>query len=153
MSDHCHIVCPHCAATNRVQAGRDPRAAKCGGCRQPLFDGYPAEVDVAALERHLRVDDVPVLLDVWAPWCGPCRNMAPMFARAAQVLEPDFRLLKLNADTAPETCARLGVQGIPALFLFRRGEVAARTAGAIQTDAIVAWARRQATEAITSTGR
>ena len=75
--------------------------------------------------------------------------MAPMFARAAQVLEPDFRLLKLNADTAPEICARLGVQGIPALFLFRRGEVAARTAGAMQPDAIVAWARRAAPEATT----
>jgi len=118
-----------------------------------LFDGHPAEVDAATLDRHLRSDDIPVLLDVWAPWCGPCRAMTPAFARAAQELEPDFRLLKLNADTAPDVTARLGVQGIPALFLFDHGAITARTSGAMDTKTIVAWARRHATDLVTEAGR
>ncbi len=145
MSETFRLVCPHCAVINRVAVARDPRAAKCGACKQPLFAAHPTEVDSASLERHLRAD-LPVLLDVWAPWCGPCRAMAPAFARAAQVLEPEIRLLKLNADSAPEFCAQLGVQGIPALFLFQAGRVIARTTGAMDANAIVAWARRRAME-------
>jgi len=153
MSKTRHIVCPHCIATNRIPVERDASDAKCGGCHRALFDGHPAEVDAATLDRHLRSDDIPVLLDVWAPWCGPCRAMTPAFARAAQELEPDFRLLKLNADTAPDVTARLGVQGIPALFLFDHGAITARTSGAMDTKTIVAWARRHATDLVTEAGR
>ena len=153
MPDANHIVCPHCVATNRLPPERDPLGAKCGACHAPLFTGHPTDVDSAVLDRHLRGNDIPMLLDVWAPWCGPCRGMAPMFARAAQLLEPDFRLLKLNADTAPEVTSRLGVRGIPALFLFHRGQIVARMEGATDTNTIVAWARRHATDATTVTGR
>lgn len=136
------IVCPHCQAINRVPVARAAQAAHCGACHATLFAGQPIDVDEAALEKHLRGNDIPVLLDVWAPWCGPCRGMAPHFARAATMLEPQVRLLKLNADTAPQTMARLQIQGIPAMFLFRSGEVLARTAGARDANAIVSWVRQ-----------
>ncbi len=136
-----HIVCPHCQALNRVPADRPAGAARCGACRAALFTGTPAEVDAAGFARHADKNDIPVLVDVWAPWCGPCRTMAPHFARAAGLLEPGMRLLKLNADTAPELAGRLGVQGIPALLLIELGEVVARTAGAMEAARIAAWAR------------
>ena len=136
------IVCPACTAVNRVPADRPATAARCGGCKAPLFTAHPAEVDEAGLDKHLRSGSIPILLDVWAPWCGPCRSMAPQFERAAAILEPDVRLLKLNADTAQATCARLGVRGIPALFLFRNGEPVAQSAGAMGADAIVQWTRQ-----------
>jgi thioredoxin 2 len=136
-----HIVCPHCAALNRVPAERQANAARCGACHEALFDAHPAAVDEAGFEHHLRANDIPVLLDVWAPWCGPCRTMAPAFERAAATLEPDVRLLKLNADEAPNVSARLGVRGIPALYLFRGNNVVAQAAGAMNADAIVRWTR------------
>ena len=135
------IVCPFCRAVNRVPTDRPASAARCGGCHEALFSGRPAEVNEADLDRHLRSDSIPILLDVWAPWCGPCRTMAPQFAKAAETLEPGVRLLKLNADEAQATCGRLGVRGIPALFLFRHGKPIAQSAGAMGAEAIVKWAR------------
>jgi thioredoxin 2 len=141
MSNLAHIVCPQCGTVNRLPAGRAADAAKCGSCHRALFDGHPGPVDEAGFERHLRSNSIPVLLDVWAPWCGPCRSMAPAFERAASVLEPQVRLLKLNADEAPNVSSRLGVRGIPAMFLFQGGTTVARTAGAMPADAIVRWTR------------
>lgn len=141
MADPRHIVCPHCGAINRVPVSRPAAAAACGSCHRRLFEGRPVEVDAAGFDRHVSAGDIPVLVDIWAPWCGPCRAMAPMFERAAATLEPDMRLLKLNADTAPEITARLGVRGIPALFLMRQGRVLAQTAGAADAATIIRWAR------------
>lgn len=141
MHDVTRIVCPHCGAVNRVPPDRDASIAKCGGCHEKLFGGHPAETDAAGLERHLRSGDIPVLLDVWAPWCGPCRVMAPMFERAASVLEPAVRLLKLNADTAPELMSRYGIQGIPTLMLFDRGRLVDKQAGVMDAAGIAKWAR------------
>lgn len=135
------LVCPGCGTLNRVPAQRLALQAKCGSCHHALFEQHPTEVDEAGFERHVRSNDIPVLLDVWAPWCGPCRTMGPQFDRAASLLEPDVRLLKLNADKAPNVSARLGVRGIPAMFLLNRGAVVAQTAGAMNVDAIVRWAR------------
>jgi thioredoxin 2 len=135
------IVCPACKALNRVPTDRPAAAALCGACHGHLFNAQPTQVNEADFDRHLRSDSIPVLVDVWAPWCGPCRTMAPQFERAAAALEPSVRLLKLNADEAPNVCARLGVRGIPALFLFRNGQPAAQSAGAMNAEAIVQWTR------------
>ncbi|MGA3000960.1 MAG: thioredoxin domain-containing protein [Acetobacteraceae bacterium] len=143
MANDAQIVCPVCGKVNRVPAGSPAEAARCGSCHKGLFAAHPAEVDEATLDRHVRLNSIPVLVDVWAPWCGPCRMMAPAFERAASTLEPAVRLLKLNADNAQATCARLGVRGIPAMFLFRNGNVVGQSSGAMNADAIVRWARSQ----------
>lgn len=133
------IVCPACNALNRVPAGRPTADARCGACHTKLFTAQPTQVSEADFDRHLRSDTIPVLLDVWAPWCGPCHTMGPQFERAAAVLEPHVRLLKLNVDEAPNVSTRLGVRGIPALFLFRDGKPIAHSAGAMDADSIVRW--------------
>ena len=134
-------VCPACGTGNRIAAGHDSGAAKCGKCGAKIFSGKPLDVDDAQLQQHLRLTKGAVLLDVWAPWCGPCRMMAPHFAEAARQLEPEVRFLKLNADETSSGGA-LGVRGIPALILFYNGKEIARQAGAMTADALVAWTRQ-----------
>lgn len=136
-----HIVCTACGTVNAAALDRDPAEAKCGRCAAPLFSGKPAAVDAEVFTRQSERSDVPVLVDVWAPWCGPCRQMAPYFERAAQELEPHVRLLKLNADEAPDVCRRFGIGGIPALLLLHRGRLVAETAGVMTTERIVQWTR------------
>jgi thioredoxin 2 len=133
------IVCGHCGKINRLPIERDPDAARCGSCHQPMFSGHPIEVDEAGFGRHVANSDIPVLIDFWAPWCGPCRSMAPMFERAAKALEPRIRLLKLNADTAPSVSSRLGISGIPTLLLMQGGREVSRISGAMDTQKIVGW--------------
>jgi thioredoxin 2 len=142
MASFRHAVCPHCAAINRVPLDKPAREGRCGACHKPLFEGYAVAVDGAAFIRHRDHNDIAMLVDVWAPWCGPCRAMAPMFDRAAAELEPEVRLLKINADEERQISAELGVSSIPALFLIQGGRVVARTTGAMDTRRIVAWARR-----------
>jgi len=133
-------VCPFCGAANRSPPDRDPLRAKCGRCKASLFNGQPVDVDGKAFQAHRRSTiGAAVLVDVWAPWCGPCRTMGPQFAAATATLEPDVRLLKLNADQEGSVTAELGVSGIPALILFRDGQVVARQAGAMTANQIVAW--------------
>jgi thioredoxin 2 len=141
MSQSKHVVCPACGAINRVPTDRSADAANCGSCKAKLFAGGPVEVDEAAFDRHVARNDIPVLVDVWAPWCGPCRSMAPEFERAAGLLAPDVRLLKPNADEQPSVAARYGVQGIPALLLFKDGRLRAQTAGAMNATRLVDWTR------------
>lgn len=137
------LVCPACSATNRIPPDKDAAAAKCGRCAQKLFTGQPVEVTSAQLDLHRRsTKGAALLLDVWAPWCGPCRSMAPQFSAAAGRLEPDIRLLKLNSDAYPEAAAALGVTGIPALFLIADGRLIARKAGLMNAGQITAWARQ-----------
>lgn len=135
------VLCPQCRAVNRLPADRPAEKAKCGSCHQPLFTGAPIAVDEAGFNEHLRQNEIPVLVDMWAPWCGPCRMMAPMFAQAALSLEPEMRLLKLNVDEAQQTAGSLGVRGIPALLLFRRGRALGLSAGVKNTETIIRWAR------------
>jgi thioredoxin 2 len=139
MSGSVQIVCGCCGQINRLPGGRPLTAARCGSCHQPIFSGHPIEVDEAGFSRHSAHSDIPLLVDVWAPWCGPCRAMAPMFERAAKQLEPKVRLLKLNADSTPAASSRLGISGIPTLLLMQGGREIARTSGAMDARAIVAW--------------
>jgi thioredoxin 2 len=135
------VVCGHCGQINRLLADRPATAAHCGSCHKPLFGGHPIEVDEQGFGRQLANSDIPILVDVWAPWCGPCRAMAPMFERAAKELEPNVRLLKLNSDKAREVSSRLRITGIPTLLLMRGGREISRSSGAMDARSIVAWTK------------
>lgn len=136
-----HVVCPYCAAVNRLAASHAAGSARCGACKRRLFDGRPVEANAEMFVRQTSRSDIPVLVDVWAPWCGPCRMMAPAFAEAAKILEPGTRAVKLNSEEHQEVAAKLGIRGIPTLLLFRGGRELARTSGAMNTQQIVDWTR------------
>lgn len=135
------IVCTACGATNRLPPQRDAREARCGKCRAALFSAHPADVDGAMFRRQIDRNSIPVLVDVWAPWCGPCRMMAPAYEAAAARLEPGMRLLKLDSEAHPAIAARLGIRGIPTLLLYRGGRELARQSGAMTAPQIIDWAR------------
>lgn len=129
MSKPFHVVCPKCDAVNRIPPDRPASEAVCGSCKTKLFDGHPVELDGRRFQRHAERNDIPVIADFWAPWCGPCRAMAPLFEQAARELEPKARFVKVNVDQEPELASKLGIQGIPALFVMKHGSVVARQAG------------------------
>jgi thioredoxin 2 len=135
-------VCSRCGGVNRLPEGRPAKAARCGKCGAALFAGHPEDVPAAIFETQLGRSSLPVLVDFWAPWCGPCLMMAPAFEEAARELEPDVRLIKLNSDEAPEQSARFGIRSIPTMILFRGGREIARTSGAMGAGQITRWVRQ-----------
>lgn len=144
MSEYSHIVCPHCHTTNRVHTQDLDNAPDCGKCHQPLFSGHPVELDESSFERHVGRSEIPVLVDFWAPWCGPCRIMAPAYEQAASQLEPRVRVAKVNTEQAQKLGARFNIRSIPTLALFVGGREVARQPGAMTTPAqITAWVRSQ----------
>jgi thioredoxin 2 len=138
--ENLHIVCPHCDAVNRVPAARLTESPTCGQCQRDLFTGQPSDLSAARFAKQIARSDIPVLVDFWAPWCGPCRTMAPFYAQATQRLEPQFRVVKVNTEAEQELGARLAIRSIPTLALFQNGREVARQPGAMDASNIINWA-------------
>jgi thioredoxin 2 len=144
MAESLLVACPSCNTLNR--APRDKLAAgasgKCGHCGSPLFGGHPVALNAQSFEMHASKSDIPLLVDFWAPWCGPCKTMAPQFEKAAGELEPQVRLAKVNTDDEQALAGRFGIQGIPTMILFHRGKEIARQSGAMNAAGIESWVQQ-----------
>jgi len=142
MSESLHIVCPGCLAINRIAQTRLNDNPKCGKCHQILFSAHPVELTTANFQQHINRNDISVLVDFWAPWCGPCKAMAPAFEQAAAQLEPNVRLAKVNTENEQALGAKYGIRSIPTLALFKGGQEIARQAGAMGANDIVNWTQK-----------
>jgi thioredoxin 2 len=143
MSETLQVVCPSCDGINRLPATRLTDQPGCGRCHSPLLPGASIQVDATRFERHVTRGELPVLVDFWAPWCGPCRSMAPAFEAAARTLSMQVRLLKLNTEEEQAVASRYAIRSIPTLILFENGREKARVSGAMSEAQLVAWTRSQ----------
>jgi thioredoxin 2 len=144
MPDTLKLTCAICGQMNRVPAAKLAQGPKCGTCGAGLASGKVAELDPATHDKATRGDDLPIIVDYWAPWCGPCRMMAPEFAKAAQALAPNVRFAKINTEDHPQISQRLGIRGIPLLILYARGREVARLPGARPAAEIASFVRSHA---------
>lgn len=133
------VVCPNCGGVNRIAPGRDARGAKCGRCHLPLFSGKPWPANSKTFGPQINRNDIPVVVDFWADWCGPCKAMAPYFERACAEMEPHLRFLKLDTEAEPEIAARYNIRAIPTTIVFKNGKVLDQRAGALDTQALRGW--------------
>jgi thioredoxin 2 len=139
MSDKIHVVCAHCGSVVRLPGDRLKEGPRCPNCHQALFEGKPATLTAANFEKQISRSDLPVVVDFWAPWCGPCIAMAPFFETAARQLEPKVRFAKLNTEDHPAPAANYNIRSIPTLIVFRRGKEIARQSGAMDVTGLTRW--------------
>ena len=144
MNDPVHAVCPHCNTVNRLPSGKLSDGGTCGRCKKALFEGKPLELNAANFDTQIGKSDLPVVVDFWAPWCGPCRMMAPHFERAAGELEPGYRLAKLNTEEEQAIAARYAIRSIPTIAIFKGGREVARQSGAMDAAGLARWIRQAA---------
>lgn len=138
-----HIICPACDAINRIFSTRIGDNPKCGKCSKPLFNGHPVTLTAKNFNKHISRSDIPVIVDFWAPWCAPCKLMAPEFEKAAKALEPHVRLAKLDTESEQAIGAQYGIRSIPTMVVFKAGREKTRQAGAMGMSDIVRWANSQ----------
>lgn len=138
------VICPACTTANRVPVAKLGAGGKCGRCGKPLFAAEPVTLTAANFQAHASKSDLPLLVDFWASWCGPCLQMAPAFAQAARQLEPHIRLGKLDTEAEPAIAGQFGIRSIPTMIMLSKGREGARQSGAMPTGAIVNWARQAA---------
>ena len=141
MSEAVHVVCPECQGINRVPQGRLGDNPKCGKCSGTLFHGEPLTLNQQTFSQHLK-SDLPVVVDFWAPWCGPCKMMAPVFAQAASQTEPNVRLAKVNTEDNQQLAMQYGIRSIPTLVMFKQGREHARVSGAMDATSLIGWIRQ-----------
>lgn len=139
MSESIHVVCGHCDSVVRAPRERLEESPRCPKCKAALFDGHPIELKTASFDKHLTRSDLPVVVDFWAPWCGPCRMMAPHYEEAARRFSASARFAKVNSDEEPSLSARFGIRGIPTLIAFRDGKEIARQSGAMDLGTLTRW--------------
>jgi len=144
MSDKNHLICAHCGAINNVPAQRLGDHPVCGKCKKPIMTGAPLELNETGFNRYVSKSDQPLLVDFWAAWCGPCKMMAPVFTQAAQQLEPQFRLIKVNTEVEQNLAGRLRIQSIPTLAIYKNGQEVIRQPGAMALNDLLRWARSHA---------
>jgi len=143
MSQSRHLVCPHCDAVNRIPAEKLSANPRCGRCKEPLFTGSPVELSDRNFDKHLKRNDVPLVVDFWAPWCGPCKMMAPHFKSVTAQMEPRVRFAKLNTEQAQRTAAQYNIRSIPTVAIFTNGREVARQAGALDARRLTQWIQSQ----------